>query len=87
MSPVPKEHVDQMRNVIKEVLGGSASDIFLKRLDPIMNDWAAGAITAAQACEKVQKTVGLFFDADKSREIGYRCATFVMKESAAPKQK
>jgi hypothetical protein len=85
MTLVPKEHVDQMRNVIKEVLG-SASDIFLKRLDPILNDWAAGTLSAAQACEKVQKTVGLFFDADKAREIGYRCAPIVMKESATPKK-
>ena len=86
MSPVPKEHVDQMRNVIKEVLGGSSSDIFLKRLEPILNDWVAGTLSAAQACEKVQKTVGLFFDADKAREIGYRCAPFVMKESAISKK-
>jgi hypothetical protein len=86
MSPVPKEHVDQMRNVIKEVLGSNVSDIFLKRLDPILNNWAAGTITAAQACEKVQKSVGLFFDEDKAREIGYRCAPVVMKESVIPKK-
>jgi hypothetical protein len=86
MSPVPKEHVDQMRAVIKEILGDSASEMFLKRLDPIMNDWVAGTISAAQACEKVQKTVGLFFDADKAREIGFRCAPMIMKESATPKK-
>jgi hypothetical protein len=86
MSPVPKEHIDQMRNVIKEVLGSNVSDIFLKRLDPILNNWAAGTITAAQACEKVQKSVGLFFDEDKAREIGYRCAPVVMKESVIPKK-
>ncbi len=85
MSPVPKEHVDQMRTAIREVLGGSASDMFLKRLDPILNNWAAGVLSAAQACEKVQKTVGLFFDADKAKEIGYRCAPIVMKESAIKK--
>jgi hypothetical protein len=82
MNPVPKELVDQVRQIIRETLGDSASDIFLQRLDGILNDWASGKLTAAQACEKVQKSVSLFIDENKAREIGNRCAPIVMKESA-----
>ncbi len=83
MNPVPKEVVDQVRQIIRETLGESASTIFLQRLDGILNGWATGNMTAAQACEKVQKSVSLFIDEDKAREIGNRCALIVMKESAS----
>ncbi len=81
MSTVPQEHIDQMRTIIKDVLGSAASEVFLQRLDRIINDWASGAISAALACEKVQKLVALFIDEQKAREIGFRCAPIVMKES------
>ena len=86
MSPVPKKHIDQMRSAILEVLGNSVSQIFLSRLDGILNDWGADKITAAQACEKIQKTVSLFISEDKAIEIGSRCAPIVMRESAASKK-
>ena len=85
MSPVFKEHVDQVRSLIREVLGDSASDIFIQRLDAVLNEWAADKLTAAQACEKVQKSVSLFIDENKAREIGNRCAPIVMKESSQKK--
>lgn len=86
MSPALAEHVDQVRSLIRDVLGDSASDIFLQRLDAILNDWAADKLTAAHACEKVQKSVSLFIDENKAREIGNRCAPIVMKESLAQKK-
>jgi hypothetical protein len=86
VSPVPKEHVDQMRGAIHEILGATASDIFIGRIDGIINDWVAGKISAAQACEKVQKMVALFVDEQKAREIGYRCAPIVMRESVQLKK-
>jgi hypothetical protein len=43
-------------------------------------------MTAANACEKVQKTVGLFIGEDKARQIGDRCAMIVMRESASQKK-
>jgi hypothetical protein len=86
MSPVLQEHVDQVRNLIREVLGDSGSDIFLQRLDAILSDWAKDKLTAAQACEKVQKSVSLFIDENKAREIGNRCAPIVMKESVVQKK-
>jgi hypothetical protein len=33
MNPVTKEHIDQMREIIHEVLAGKASKIFLGRID------------------------------------------------------
>jgi hypothetical protein len=81
MSPVAGEKVEKIRSEIVAVLGQSGSDLFLKRVDAILADWAAGKLTAAQACEKVQKIVSLFIGEDKAREIGTRCAPIVMRES------
>jgi hypothetical protein len=81
MSPVAGEKVEKIRSEILAVLGKSASDLFLKRIDAILADWAAGKLSAAQACEKVQKIVSLFIGEDKAREIGTRCAPIVMRES------
>lgn len=86
MSPVPKEHVDQVKTIIHEILGARASAIFLGRVDGIIQEWGSGKITAAQACEKIQKLVTLFIDEDMAREIGKRCAPIVMRETAAPKK-
>lgn len=82
MSPVSKERVEQMRNAIHAALAGKASDVFLVRIDAALADWASGKVTAAQACEKIQKIVALFIDQDLAREIGNRCSPIVMKESA-----
>ena len=85
MSPVVKEHVDQVRNTVHEVLAGKASEIFMARTDKILEEWAADKLTAAQACEKVQKAVSLFLGEDLATEIGNRCALIVMRESAGRK--
>ncbi len=81
MSPVPRERIDYVKSEILTVLGKSVSDLFLHRVDGILEDWSAGKLTAAQACEKIQKLVSLFIDEDKAREIGSRCAPIVMRES------
>jgi hypothetical protein len=86
MSAAPRERVDEVRSIIHDVLGGAASKIFLGRIDAVLNDWAEGKMTAAQACDKVQKMVGLFIGEDKAREIGARCALIVMRESATQKK-
>jgi len=83
MSAAPRERVDEVRSIIHGVLSGTASKIFLERIDAVLNDWAAGKMTAANACEKVQKMVGLFIGEDKARQIGDRCAMIVMRESAS----
>ncbi len=80
MNPVTKEHIDQMREIIHEVLAGKASKIFLGRIDGIIADWGEDKLSAAQACEKVQKTVSLFIDENLAKEIGNRCAPIVMRE-------
>lgn len=84
MSPVPKkELVDQVRSEIRAVLGQSVSQVFLGRIDAILEDWSSGKLSAAQACEQVQKRVSLFIDEDKAREIGSRCSPIVMRESVS----
>jgi len=83
MNPVSQEKVDLVKNEILAVLGKSASELFIRRVDVILADWSAGKLTAAQACEKIQKIVALFIDEDKAREIGSRCAPIVMRESGA----
>jgi hypothetical protein len=85
VSPVSQEHVDQVRRVVHEVLEGQANKIFLERTDTILNEWASGKLTAAQACEKVRKAVSLFISEDLAKDIGNRCAPIVMKESAGTK--
>jgi hypothetical protein len=85
MSPAAKEHVDQVRKTVHEILAGKASDIFLGRIDGIIGQWAADKMTAAQACEKVQKAVTLFLGENLAKEIGSRCAPIVMRESAGKK--
>jgi hypothetical protein len=84
MIPVSKERFDTMRNAILDVLGKNASPVFIGRVDAILNAWSAGKISAAEACEKVQKIVTLFIDEDKARELGFRCSSIVMRESANP---
>lgn len=86
MSPAPKERVADVRRTIRDVLGSNTSDLFLKRVDRFIDDWAAGKITAAEACEKIQKIVSLFIDEQKAREIGQKCAPFVMRESVEIKK-
>jgi hypothetical protein len=86
MSAAPRERVDEVRSIVHDVLGESASKMFLERIDAVLNDWAEGKMTAANACEKVQKTVGLFIDQDKARQIGERCAMIVMRETASQKK-
>ncbi len=83
MSPVSKEHLDEVRNLVHEVLSGRASDIFFGRLDEILADWDTGKLTAAQASEKLQKLVSLFIDENLAKEIVNKCAPVVMRESAS----
>ena len=83
MSPMSKEHLNEVRNVVHEVLAGRASDIFFGRLDEILGDWDAGKLNAAQASEKVQKFVSLFIDENLAKEIVNKCAPIVMRESAS----
>jgi hypothetical protein len=85
MTPVQKEHVDQVRSIVHEILAKQASDIFLARIDKVLEDWAQGTLTAVQACDKVQKTVSLFVSEDLAKEIVNRCAMIVMRESATKK--
>lgn len=85
MSPAQKEHVEQVRSIVHEVLAGRASEIFLGRIDKTLGEWAEGKLTAAQACDKVQKAVGLFLGEDLGKEIANRCALIVMRESAGKK--
>ena len=86
MSAAPRERVDEVRTIVNEVLGGNASKIFLERIDATLSEWAEGKMTAAKACEKVQKMVGLFIGEEKARQIGDRCAMIVMRESATQKK-
>jgi hypothetical protein len=81
MRPAPKERVDEVRRIVHDILGSDASPIFLKRVDRSIEDWASGALSAAEACEKIQKTVSLFIDENKAKEIGFRCAPIVMRET------
>jgi hypothetical protein len=83
MSPASKEVVDRLKSNIHAVLGQSASELFLRRVDTILDDCAAGKLTLADTCVKVQKLVSLFIDEGKSREIGTLCAPIITKESAA----
>lgn len=81
-----KERVDLIRAEIHAAVGQTASPVFFKRVDAIIDDWAAGKLNAADACEKVQKLVALFISEDKAREIGARCAPIVMRESLSEKK-
>ena len=85
MSAAPRERVDEMRSIIHDILGGAASKIFLGRVDGVLSEWAEERMTAAKACEKVQKMVGLFIGEDLARQIGERCAVIVMRETASQK--
>jgi hypothetical protein len=86
MSPVPREQIDHIKSEIQSVLGSTASEEFLRRIDAILDEWASGKYTAVQAFEKVQKLVSLFIDEDKAREIGSRFAPIVMRETAPAKK-
>ena len=86
MSPFPREQLDQIKGEIHAVLGETVSELFLRRVDALLEDWASGKYTAAQASEKVQKLVSLFIDEDKAREIGSRFAPIVMRETASVKK-
>ena len=83
MSPVSKETADHLKAEIHAVLGESASELFLRRVDLIIEECSAGKLTIAQTCEKIQKLVSLFIDEGKAREIGARCNPIIKKESAA----
>ena len=83
MSPVSKEMVDRLKSEIRTVLGQSASELFLRRVDTILEECSTGKLTVAQTCEKVQKLVSLLIDEGKAREIHARCAPIIAKESAA----
>ncbi len=86
MSPVSRENVEQVRATIRDILAGKASNIFLGRIEAVLEDWAAEKLTAAQACEKAQKIVGLFLGEDLAREIGNRCAPIVMRDAIDKKK-
>jgi hypothetical protein len=85
VSPAAKEHVEQVRKIVHEVLAGKASTVFMGRIDAIMSEWEAGTLTAAQACDKVRKAVSLFLGEDLAKDIGTRCAPIVMRESGLKK--
>ena len=82
MSPAPKEQVDKVRSLVREILGDSASDLFLQRIDTTLNDWAMDKFTAEEACAKIQKNVSLFIDEKKALEIALQCAPIVKAASA-----
>jgi hypothetical protein len=86
MSPIPRERVEQVRSEITTALKDNASPVFLNRVNAVLEDWASEKLTAAEACEKVQKMVTLFIGEDKAREIGMRCAPIVMRESASSRK-
>jgi hypothetical protein len=86
MSAATREHVEEVRSIVHEVLGGTASKSFHERIDAVLNEWAEGKMTATHACERVQKMVGLFIAEDKARQIGDRCAIIVMRETASQKK-
>ena len=85
MTPVSKENVEQVRNTVHGILEAKASKLFLGRIDGMIGEWQAGKLTAAQACEKIQKAVALFIGEDIAKEIGNRCAPVVMRESSQHK--
>ena len=85
MTPVSKEHIDQVYKIVHEVLAGKASQIFMGRIDAIVAEWSADRLTAAQACDKVQKAVSLFLGEDLAKEIQNRCAPIVMRETSTKK--
>jgi hypothetical protein len=85
MSPVSKEVVEHLKSEVYAVLGEGASELFLRRVDAILEECSAGKLTLAQTCGKVQKLVSLFIDEGKAREIGTRCAPIIAKESVAVK--
>jgi len=85
VTPASAAHIEEVRKIVFEVLGGSASKVFLGRVDATLAEWASGKMTAAQACDKVKKMVSLFIDENKSLEIATRCAPIVMRESSGTK--
>jgi hypothetical protein len=86
MSPVSQEQFDRIKGEIHAVLGGTVSELFLRRVDALLEDWVAGKYTAAEACDKVQKLVSLFIDKGKAREIGTRFAPLIMSEATPAKK-
>jgi hypothetical protein len=86
MSPVSQEQFDQIKGEIHAVLGGTVSELFLRRVDALLEDWVGGKYTAAEACDKVQKLVSLFIDKGKSQEIGLRFAPIIKGEAIPPKK-
>jgi hypothetical protein len=82
VNPASSAHLEEVRKIIYEVLGGDVSKVFLSRVDATLADWASGDMTAAQACDKIKKIVALFIDEKKAIEISSRCAPIVMRESA-----
>lgn len=86
MSPVPQEQFDRIKGEIHTVLGETVSELFLRRVDALLEEWVAGKYTAAQACEKVQKLVALFIDKGKAGEIGSRFAPIIMRETTPSKK-
>ena len=78
-------HIEEVRRIVHEILGNGASAVFLGRVDAVLSEWTSGKLTAAQACEKIQKMVSLFIDVKKAQEIAARCAPIVMRESASSK--
>lgn len=85
MTPPSSAHIEEVRKIVSDVLGGAVSKVFLGRVDATLADWASGNMTAAQACDKIKKIVALFIDEKKSQEIASRCAPIVMRESAGTK--
>lgn len=82
MSPASPEHIETVRAIVADVLGNTASKVFLSRVDAVLSDWSSGKMTAAGACDKIQKMVSLFIDENKAQEISSRCALTVMRESS-----
>lgn len=62
--------VDELKKIIQETIGGTASNILIWKIYKALDEGATTPEALVQACIKTEKLVNLFIGADKAQIIG-----------------
>lgn len=65
--------IASIKDAVIDVLGGSASQIFLSRMDKTLDEAGGDPAAIRTACVRIEKMVRLFIGPDEARAVGERC--------------
>lgn len=73
--------VVEIKRAVIDVLGSSASSIFLSRMDKTLDEAGFDPDAVTHACVRLEKMVRLFIGTDEARAVGERCRAILGRQA------